>query len=71
MSLTHSDIAEIIRLVDQSTLDEFVVEIGDLKVEDPAQGSDAGSAERARGTCATRVIRTNHARTNHARADSA
>ena len=33
MSLTHSDIAEIIRLVDQSTLDELVVEIGDLKVE--------------------------------------
>ncbi len=33
MSLTHSDIAEIIRLVDQSTLDEFVVEVGDLKVE--------------------------------------
>ena len=33
MSLTHSDIAEIIKLVDESTLDELVVEIGDLKVE--------------------------------------
>ena len=33
MPLTHSDIAEIIRLVDQSTLDEFTVEVGDLTVE--------------------------------------
>ena len=39
MSLTHSDIAEIIRLVDQSTLDEFVVEIGDLKVEVRRKGA--------------------------------
>ena len=39
MSLTHSDIAEIIRLVDQSTLDEFVVEIGDLKVEIRRKGA--------------------------------
>ena len=40
MSLTHSDIAEIIRLVDQSTLDEFVVEIGDLKVEVRRKGAE-------------------------------
>ena len=33
MPLTHSDIAEIIRLVDESTLDELMVEVGDLKVE--------------------------------------
>ena len=39
MSLTHSDIAEIIRLVDQSTLDEFVVEVGDLKVEIRRKGA--------------------------------
>ena len=39
MSLTHSDIAEIIRLVDQSTLDELVVEIGDLKVEIRRKGA--------------------------------
>ena len=39
MSLTHSDIAEIIRLVDQSTLDELVVEIGDLKVEVRRKGA--------------------------------
>ena len=39
MPLTHSDIAEIIRLVDQSTLDEFVVEIGDLKVEIRRKGA--------------------------------
>ena len=39
MSLTHSDIAEIIKLVDQSTLDEFVVEVGDLKVEIRRKGA--------------------------------
>ena len=39
MSLTHSDIAEIIRLVDQSTLDELVVEVGDLKVEVRRKGA--------------------------------
>ena len=39
MTLTHSDIAEIIRLVDQSTLDEFVVEVGDLKVEVRRKGA--------------------------------
>ena len=39
MSLTHSDIAEIIRLVDQSTLDEFVVEVGDLTVEVRRKGA--------------------------------
>ena len=41
MSLTHADIAEIIRLVDQSTLDELVVEIGDLKVEIRRKGAMA------------------------------
>ena len=51
MSLTHSDIADIIRLVDRSTLDEIVVEIGDLKVEvrrkgamPPAAGAPAALA---------------------------
>ena len=39
MPLTHSDIAEIIRLVDQSTLDEFSVEVGDLKVEVRRKGA--------------------------------
>ena len=39
MSLTHSDIAEIIRLVDQSTLDEIVIEIGDLRVEIRRKGA--------------------------------
>ena len=39
MPLTHSDIAEILRLVDQSTLDEFVVEVGDLKVEIRRKGA--------------------------------
>ena len=39
MSLTHADIAEIIRLVDQSTLDEFVVEVGDLRVEVRRKGA--------------------------------
>ena len=39
MPLTHSDIAEIIRLVDQSTLDEFTVEVGDLTVEVRRKGA--------------------------------
>ena len=43
MSLTHADIAEIIRLVDQSTLDELVVEIGDLKVEVRRKGVTASA----------------------------
>ena len=43
MQLTHSDIAEIIRLVDQSTLDEFVVEVGDLKVEIRRRGATPSS----------------------------
>ena len=54
MSLTHSDIAEIIKLVDQSTLDEFVVEIGDLKVEIRRKGAmpsaPAGAAAPAPST---------------------
>ena len=52
MSLTHSDIAEIIRLVDQSTLDELVVEIGDLKVEVRRKGaiSTASSTHAAPGS---------------------
>ena len=39
MPLTHSDIAEIIRLVDQSTLDEFTVEVGNLTVEVRRKGA--------------------------------
>ena len=39
MPLTHSDIAEIIRLVDRSTLDEFAVEVGDLRVEVRRKGA--------------------------------
>ena len=39
MPLTHSDIAEILRLVDESTLDEFVVEVGDLRVEIRRKGA--------------------------------
>ena len=54
MSLTHSDIAEIIKLVDQSTLDEFVVEVGDLKVEIRRKGAmpsaPAGTATPAPST---------------------
>ena len=44
MPLTHSDIAEIIRLVDQSTLDEFTVEVGDLTVEVRRKGATATGA---------------------------
>ena len=39
MSLTHADIAEILRLVDESTLDELVVEVGDLRVEVRRKGA--------------------------------
>lgn len=39
MLLTHSDIAEIIRIVDRSTLDELVIEVGDLKVEVRRKGA--------------------------------
>ena len=44
MPLTHSDIAEIIRLVDQSTLDEFAVEVGDLMIEVRRKGATATGA---------------------------
>ena len=47
MSLTHADIAEIIRLVDQSTLDEFVVEVGDLRVEIRRKGAAPAAASPA------------------------
>ena len=43
MSLTHADIAEILRLVDESTLDEIVVEIGDLRVEVRRKGAVAAA----------------------------
>ena len=33
MSLTHADIAEILKLIDASTLDEVIIEVGDIKVE--------------------------------------
>ena len=45
MSLTHSDIADIIRIVDRSTLDELVVEIGDLKVEVRRKGAMPPAAD--------------------------
>ena len=47
MPLTHSDIAKIIRLVDQSTLDEFTVEVGDLTVEVRRKGAAAAVAPAA------------------------
>ena len=39
MPLTHADIAEIIRTVDQSTLDELVFEVGDLTIEIRRKGA--------------------------------
>lgn len=33
MNLTHSDIADIIRLLDESTLDELVLEVGGVRLE--------------------------------------
>ena len=55
MPLTHSDIAEIIRLVDQSTLDEFVVEVGDLKVEIRRKGAMPAAPTAPRGARASRT----------------
>ena len=39
MPLTHADIADIIRTVDQSTLDELVFEVGGLKIEIRRKGA--------------------------------
>ena len=39
MPLTHADIADIIRTVDGSTLDELVFEVGDLRVEIRRKGA--------------------------------
>ena len=39
MPLTHADIADIIRTVDQSTLDELVFEVGDLRIEIRRRGA--------------------------------
>lgn len=39
MSLTYSDIAEIIKLIDASTLDEVIVEVGGIKVEVRRRGA--------------------------------
>ena len=46
MPLTHADIADIIRTVDQSTLDELVFEVGGLKIEIRRKGA-AQSASNA------------------------
>ena len=39
MPLTHADIADIIRTVDQSTMDELVFEVGDLRIEIRRKGA--------------------------------
>ncbi len=41
MPLTFEEIAEIIKLIDQSSCDEFVVEIGDLKLAVRRKSADA------------------------------
>ena len=33
MSLTHDDVAEIIRLIETSRLDEMVIEVGDVRIQ--------------------------------------
>ena len=38
MELTHSDIADIIRLIDSSTLDELVLEVGGVRIEARRRG---------------------------------
>jgi acetyl-CoA carboxylase biotin carboxyl carrier protein len=43
VSLTHADIAEILRIIDASTLDEVIVEVGDVKVEVRRKGAASTS----------------------------
>jgi acetyl-CoA carboxylase biotin carboxyl carrier protein len=43
MNLTHADIAEIIQLIDASTLDEMVVEVEGLRIEARRRGAVASS----------------------------
>lgn len=49
MSLTYKDIAEIIKLIDASSCDEFVVEVGDVKlaVRRRAAGAEQGALSAA------------------------
>ena len=60
MPLTHADIADIIRTVDQSTLDELVFEVGDLKIEirrkGAAQSPSSASAPPASSAPAPPVV---------------
>lgn len=44
MNLTHDDIAEIIKLIDESTLDELVLEVGGVRVEARRKGAMAAPA---------------------------
>ena len=39
MELTHRDIAEIIKLIDDSTLDELVLEVGGVRIEARRKGA--------------------------------
>ena len=39
MALGFKEVGEIIRLLDQSTLDEFVIEVGDLRIEVRRRGA--------------------------------
>ena len=60
MPLTHADIADIIRTVDQSTLDELVFEVGGLKIEirrkGAAQSPSSASAPPASSAPAPPVV---------------
>ncbi len=41
VSLTYQEIAEILRIIDTSSIDEFVVEVGDIKVAVRRKSADA------------------------------
>ena len=47
MSLKHSDIAEIIKLIDQSALDEVSIEVGDVKIEVRRRGATGLASQPA------------------------
>ncbi len=44
MELTHSDIADIIRLIDSSTLDELVLEVGGVRIEARRRGATSSAS---------------------------
>ena len=47
MELTHADIADIIRLIDESSLDELVLEVGGVRIEARRKGAGVAAPPSA------------------------